>query len=102
MRRFVKNDIVVVISGDYKGKTGKVLSVNYKTGKAIVEGINLVKKHLRKSQEHPQGAIIEKEQPIWMDKLMPYCENCKKGVRVRFSGKGKSKIRICAKCGKEL
>ncbi len=66
---FKKGDIVFVLSGESKGKTGKVLQVLPGSGRALVEGINLVKKHMRKTQENPKGGIIEKEAPLAACKL---------------------------------
>jgi large subunit ribosomal protein L24 len=59
-----KGDTVVVITGDDKGKTGKVLEVIPETGRVFVEGVNFVKKHMQKSEDHPQGGVVEKEAPI--------------------------------------
>ncbi len=67
--RLRKGDIVRVISGDDRGQQGKVLEVDRRTGRALVEGLNLVKRHLRKSPEYPRGAIAEKEAPIALSKL---------------------------------
>jgi len=64
-----KGDIVTVIAGDDKGRTGKVLQVMPESGRALVEGVNLVKKHMRKTQDNPQGGIIEKEAPIAISNL---------------------------------
>jgi len=65
-----KNDNVVVIAGNDKGKTGKVLKVFPKISKVIIEGINLRKRHTKASQKHPQGGIIEKEAPIHVSNVM--------------------------------
>lgn len=70
--KFKKNDTVIALSGDDKGRHGKVLQVLPSRGMALVEGLNLVKKHLRKSQEHPRGTIAEKEAPIPVCKLRKY------------------------------
>jgi len=59
-----KNDTVLVIAGNDKGKTGKVLKAMPKEGRVIVEGVNIRKRHVRPTQAHPQGAIIEREFPI--------------------------------------
>lgn len=67
--KFKKNDTVIALSGDDKGRQGKVLQVLPSRGLALVEGLNMVKKHLRKSQENPRGAIVEKEAPIPVCKL---------------------------------
>lgn len=64
-----KGDVVVVLTGDDAGKTGRVLRVMPRQGRALVEGVNYVKKHLRKSQEHPQGGIVEKEAPVALSNL---------------------------------
>jgi len=66
---FKKGDTVIVLSGENKGKTGKVLQVLPGSGRALVEGINLVKKHMRKTQENPKGGILEKEAPLRACKL---------------------------------
>ena len=65
-----KNDMVVVLSGEEKGKAGKVLAVFPQKGRALVEGINIVHKALRKSQDNPKGGIITKEAPLPVAKLM--------------------------------
>ncbi len=65
-----RNDDVIVLSGDHKGKSGKILRVLRDKSKVIVEGVALVKKHLKKSQQHPEGAIIEMEQPIHCSNVM--------------------------------
>ncbi|SVE26317.1 uncharacterized protein METZ01_LOCUS479171, partial [marine metagenome] len=59
-----KNDIVKIKTGDDSGKTGKILDVNEETGRVLVEGVHFVWKHLRRSQQHPHGARIQKEAPI--------------------------------------
>ncbi|HYC99879.1 MAG TPA: 50S ribosomal protein L24 [Phycisphaerales bacterium] len=65
-----RNDAVVVISGSHKGKAGKVLRVLPGKSRAVVEGVALVKKHLKKSQENPQGKIAEREGSIHVSNLM--------------------------------
>lgn len=59
-----KNDTVMILSGNYKGKTGKVLKIFTKTGRVIVEGVNIRKRHSKPSQKNPQGGIMEKEAPV--------------------------------------
>jgi len=75
-----KGDNVVVISGNHKGATGKVLQVLPKKQQVLVEGVRMIKKHQRKSQDHPQGAIIEREGPIHVSnvKLVEKTEKSKK------------------------
>jgi large subunit ribosomal protein L24 len=65
-----KNDNVMVVSGNYKGKTGKVLKVFPKDNKVIIEGVNLRKRHTKPSQKNPQGGIVEKEAPIHVSNVM--------------------------------
>ena len=77
-----KGDNVIVIAGKDKGKQGKVLSASPKNEKVVVEGVATVKRHTKPSQKLPQGGIIEKEAPIHVSNVMPYCPTCKKGVRV--------------------
>lgn len=67
--RIKKGDSVKVIAGDDKGKTGKVLQVIPQTGRALVEGVNMVKKHMRKSESHPQGGVVEMESPVDISNL---------------------------------
>jgi large subunit ribosomal protein L24 len=96
--RIRKNDIVVAVSGAGRGKTGKVIGMG-SGGRVLVEGLRLVKKALRKSQERPTGGIVEKEAPVALSNLMPYCPHDKKGVRVKFVTEGDRKIRKCRRCG---
>ncbi|NOX66049.1 MAG: 50S ribosomal protein L24 [Chlorobi bacterium] len=65
-----KNDNVIVIAGNYKGSTGKVLKVYPKMNRIIIEGVNLRKRHTKPSQANPQGGIIEKEAPIHVSNVM--------------------------------
>lgn len=67
--RIKKGDVVKVLSGDDRGKTGKVLQVLPGSGRAVVEGLNFVKKHLRKTQDNPQGGVFEKEASIHISNL---------------------------------
>ena len=97
-----KGDEVIVIAGKDKGKQGKVLSASPKNEKVVVEGVAMVKRHTKPSQKLPQGGIIEKEAPIHVSNVMPYCSTCKKGVRVAHVIENGKKIRVCRKCGKAL
>jgi large subunit ribosomal protein L24 len=82
IRRIKKGDEVIAISGTSVGKKGKVLFVDSDQGRAIVEGINLKKKTVRRSQDNPQGGIVDQEAPIALSNLMPYDPDAKKGVRI--------------------
>jgi len=65
-----KGDEVVVIAGADKGKRGRIIAVNAKKSRVIVEGARMIKRHMRKSQQHPQGAIVEREGTIHLSKVM--------------------------------
>ena len=95
-----KNDTVIVISGKDKGKTGEVLKVIPKTGRVIVKGVNIVKKHQKPKKQNMQGGIVEMEAAINSSKVMLYCEKCKKATRIsnKIMEDG-SKVRVCKKCG---
>jgi len=82
MKKIRKGDNVKVISGNYKGQTGRIIKIINKNNRAIVEGINKVKKHMRPNQENPQGGIVEKEMSINMSNLMLMHKN--KPVKVGF------------------
>jgi len=69
-----KNDTVVVISGKYKGRRGRILRVNTKTQRVIVEGINMIKRHTKPTQRNQQGGIIEREAAIHVSNVMPWCD----------------------------
>jgi len=65
-----KGDEVVVLAGKEKGKRGKIISVSPKNSRAIVEGLNMIKRHTRKSQQYPQGAVVEREGTLHVSNLM--------------------------------
>ena len=103
MIRIRKNDTVMIIKGKDSGKTGRVMKVMPDVTKAIVEGRNFVKKHGRKTQQNPQGGIIQIESPIALANLMPVCPKCNKPVRLGVSvGKDGNKARVCRKCKEVL
>lgn len=97
-----KGDEVIVIAGKDKGKRGKVLHAIPSKDKVIIEGVAVVKKHTKPSQKDPQGGIKEKEAPIHVSNAMPYCDTCKKGVRVAKVIENGKKTRVCRSCGKPL
>jgi len=96
-------DTVIVMSGKSKGLISKVMVVSPKEGKIIVEKANVVKKHVKPRRQGEQGGIIEAEAAMYACKVQLYCGKCKAPTRAKhdFDKDGK-KIRICAKCGKEL
>ena len=97
-----KDDNVIVISGDDKGTKGKVIAVSPKENKVIVSGVHVVSKHQKPRKEGDQGGILKVEGAIYADKVMLYCDSCKKGVRVAYEIKDGEKQRVCAKCRKKI
>jgi large subunit ribosomal protein L24 len=102
-----RNDTVKVIAGKDKGKQGRVLDVNRKSGKALVQGVQMMKRHTRPNpQRQIKGGIAEREGPIALSNLMILCPACgptRIGHKVEASGGGKARrTRICHKCGAPL
>ncbi len=97
------NDTVEVIRGDDRGKRGRVLRIDGKAGRVLVEGVNRVKKHVRKSQKNPQGGVLSKEAPIQLSNVMLVCVACNAATRTgaRKLPDG-SKERYCKKCGASI
>ena len=93
-----KGDFVLVISGKWKGKTGKVLRAFPKEQKVLVEGVNIVKKHLKAGSSREKGQIIEIEKPIHVSKVKLICPECKRATRVGYQKVGDGKMRVCKKC----
>jgi large subunit ribosomal protein L24 len=99
--RIRKDDVVVVIAGDHKGARGKVLRLVPDKQRVVVEGVNMVYRHVRKSRRNPQGGRIQKEAPIHLSNVMPLDPRADRGVRVRFelkrgdSGQIVGKQRVC-------
>ncbi|MBN2104289.1 50S ribosomal protein L24 [bacterium] len=97
--KVIKNDTVLVISGNYKGKKGKVLKVFPKANRVVVEGVNFVKRHTRPTPKNQQGGIVEKEAPIHVSKLMVICPKCDTPARIgREVLEDGTRVRICKNC----
>lgn len=95
MARHIKTgDTVMVTSGNDKGKTGKVLRILTKQNKVVVEGLNIIFKHVRPSQRSPQGGRIRKEAPMSISKVLPVDPTTGKATRVRFRTEGSTKQRV--------
>jgi len=101
--RVCKNDVVFVVSGNEKGKKGKVLKVFPKDGKIIVEGVKLIKRHTKPTQKNVHGGIVEKEAPISASNVMVICSKCNNatriGIKILEDGK---RERTCKKCGEMI
>lgn len=97
-----KDDTVVVISGKYRGKKGKVLRSIPERDFLVVEGVNVRKKHQKPNKNLPQGGIIESEGPIHRSNVMLLCPRCQKPTRLRARVNGKEKVRVCLKCGEAI
>ena len=94
-----RDDKVIVLSGKDKGKEGKVLSVDPKAGKVIVEGVSVASKHSKPRKQGEKGGIIKIETPIYACKVMVVCPKCGKATRVAHKMDGDKKVRACKKCG---
>ena len=96
-------DTVYVTSGKDKTKTGKVVKVFTEKGKIVVEGVNIVTKHLKPTQMNPQGGVVKKPVPLYASKVMLFCEKCSKPTRIakKVLDDG-SKVRVCKHCGEVL
>lgn len=102
-----KNDTVILIAGKDKGKTGKILAIysgsGTDAGRALVEKVNMVKRHVKNNPQRRTGGIMDKEASIHLSNLMIYCSKCKKGVRTGTKvGKDGAKSRVCKKCGESI
>lgn len=93
-----KNDMVKVITGKDKGKSGKVMRLIPKKDRVIVEKINMVKRHMKPSQQTRQGGILDKESPIHISNLMLICSKCTDPTRVGYKTLDDKKVRYCKKC----
>lgn len=98
-----KDDQVRVMTGKDRGKSGKVLQVYPTEGRALVEGINTVRKHVRPTQDNPQGGFTTQERPVSLANLRRVCPRCSRPVRVKFlEAADGTKSRACARCGEAL
>ena len=103
MRKIQKGDRVILLSGDDRGKEGVVLKVDPSSGKAIIEGINFVKRHQKPTQKSPQGGIVEKEAPVHFSNLLVICSKCNEAVKTKMIILADGhKTRTCKKCGEMI
>lgn len=96
-----KDDAVRIISGKEKGKSGKIVRIDLAKGRAIVQGLNMVKKTMKKKSQNDRGGIVEIEAPIRLCNMMIVCKKCGP-TRLGYKIDGDAKKRVCRKCGEAL
>jgi large subunit ribosomal protein L24 len=98
-----REDTVLILTGKDRGKKGRVIRLFPKAEKALVEKINMVKRHTRPNQQLPQGGIMEKEAPVHISNLQVICSKCGKATRITHKTLSSGqKTRVCKKCGEIL
>lgn len=102
MQKLKVNDEVIVIAGKDKGKTGKIVSINFKKNTTIVSGVNQVTKAVRPGQANPDGGFVKKELAIHVSNVALIAPKTKKPTRVRIELREGKKVRVSAKCGSVL
>ncbi len=101
--RLKKGDLVVVTAGKYKGQTGKVVSTHPKTNQVTVENINVVKRHMKRTEMNPQGGIVEKTKPLPVSNVAIVEPTTKKPSKIGYTfDKDGNKVRIYKRTGKEV
>lgn len=98
-----KDDLIVVLAGKDKGQRGKVLEVMPKSGKLVVEGINIVSRHTKPGKQGSESGILKKPAPLYACKVMRVCPKCDTPTRPasKIQADG-TKVRVCKKCGAEI
>ncbi len=99
--RLRKNDVVKVISGKEKGKSGRILHIEHDSMRALVEGLNMVKKAVKAKKQNQKGGITSVEAPLALAKLMIVCRKCGP-TRISYRVDAERKRRVCRKCGGDL
>ena len=94
-----KDETVLIISGDDRGQSGKVLAVSPKEGKVIVEGLNMVTKHVKPRKQGDPAGIMKAESAVYACKVMAVCPKCGKATRLAHKIEGDTKTRVCKHCG---
>jgi large subunit ribosomal protein L24 len=96
-RHVKKGDMVEVITGDHKGETGKVLRVDVKRDRVVVEGVNMIYRHVRPSRRNPQGGRLRREAPIHISNVLPLDSKTNHGARVRYEVKQDAQGKVVSK-----
>lgn len=102
MEKLKVNDQVVILAGKDKGKTGEILTLNRKTNRVVVKGVNVVKKAMRPTQENPNGGIVEKELSIHLSNVAVVSPKTKKATRVKIEKRDGKNVRVAVACGTQL
>ncbi len=102
MQKIKKGDTVLIVKGKDKGKKGKVIKVIPKEARIIVEGVNLVKKHLKPKRVGEKGKIVEIPAPLSWANVRLICPSCSKPTKVGFKFEREKKVRYCKKCNKSI
>ncbi len=103
MQKFRKNDDVIIISGKHKGQAGKIISLDYKKTRAIVDKVNIIKKHTKPNQVNSEGGIVDKEGPIHLSNIALASKGKEpKAIKTKFVKQGNRKVRVDKKTGKEV
>lgn len=101
--RLKRDDMVMVVTGRERGKTGKVLRVLPKSGRVVVERLNVIKRHSKATGPASPGGIVEREAPIQISNVMYFCERCNAPVRIGIKpAQDDSRVRVCRRCGETL
>lgn len=93
-----KGDTVSILAGKDRGKTGKVVRVDAKEKRVVVEGLNLVKKHVRPKKQGEKGEVVSMPRAVDISNIAVICSSCKKPTRLGSRMDGETKVRVCAKC----
>jgi len=97
-----KDDTVIVLSGEDRGKKGRVLQVNPSRGMAFIEGVNFVKRHTRPAKKIGKGGIIQKEGAIFLGRVGLFCSQCNKITHPKIVDHGGEKARVCKLCNEPI
>jgi large subunit ribosomal protein L24 len=103
MRRIKRDDMVLVVAGKDRGKQGQVRQVLPDVDRVVVQGVNMIKRHMRPRAMGTQAGIIEKEAPLHLSNVRLICRSCSKAARVRFRVRQDGvKVRVCRRCGEDI
>lgn len=99
MQKLKLNDEVIILAGKDKGKTGKLVNINSKKQRVVVQGVNIIKKSMKPTQENPDGGFIEVERPIHLSNIALVSPKTNGATRVRIEEREGKKVRVATKCG---